>query len=144
MYIEKITIIKNLSSGLDSEMDLLEKLAIINNSYQRLFLAIDSTDKILAPAIARLLAKEYKEVLTLKELLTNGNINNLNEEAINYFKFYCSDIISNYLELLDIETANNGNLAITTELYLNNREENLALYNFNANDILKIELEGVI
>ena len=135
----RIEIVNNLSESLTCEDDLKAKLSTINFSLQKIFMVIDTTRFIINPSLANKLAMEYKEVLQLKKLLTNGNVTSLNSEAVSYFIFLCSDIISNYTELLDTETANNGNLAIATKLALEEREPNLKMFNLKSK-MLKFEI----
>ena len=139
----EVEIVTNLTESLTCEEDLKVKLSIINFSLQRLFMVIDTTRFIINPSLANKLAMEYKEVLKLKELLKNEDTPNLSSESVSYFICYCKDIISNYVELLDIETDNNGNLAVATELALNNKELNLKMFNFKSN-MLKTEIKEVI
>jgi len=135
----RIEIVNNLSESLTCEEDLKAKLSTINFSLQRIFMVIDTTRFIINPSLANKLAMEYKEVLQLKKLLTNGNVTSLNSEAVSYFTFLCSDIIYNYTELLDTETDNNGNLAIATKLALEEREPNLKMFNLKSK-MLKFEI----
>lgn len=139
----EVEIVTNLTESLTCEEDLKVKLSIINFSLQRLFMVIDTTRFIINPSLANKLAMEYKEVLKLKELLKNEDTPNLSSESVSYFICYCKDIISNYVELLDTETDNNGNLAVATELALNNKELNLKMFNFKSN-MLKTEIKEVI
>lgn len=135
-----IEVVTNLTESLTCEDDLKRKLENINSQLQRVFLLVTGTRFILEPRLANKLAMEYKEVLQLKEVLETGNTGTLNQEAIDYFKFYCSDIISNYTELLDEETYNNGNLAIATELALENKEPNIKMFNLKPR-MLKFEIK---
>ena len=123
-------------------------LAKFNGYLQRLFLTLDSTKYILKPVDALQLAEDYKKIKRFKWRLDNRTVSYLDDKESEFYLNICNDIISNYRELFKLEVGNGGNLAIATNIVMDDykRPFDLAIFNYNGHtldkDILN-KLKGV-
>lgn len=139
MYFESIK--KEVAVDLIDFQIALQKY---NGYIQRLFLTLDSTHFILKPYDALQLANDYKKIKHLKYRFERGKVPKMDTNQNKFFIDICSDIISNYKELLELETSNNGNLSIATQLVYDSSKEpfNLNIFNYQGrfldSELLKI------
>lgn len=128
-------------------VSLQTTLMTYNNYLQRLFLTLDSTKFILKPLDALQLADDFNKIVKYKGRLEIHHVRYLDDKQTEFYNNLCRDIISNYNEVLELETNNGGNLAIATEIVENDEKRvDLAIFNYNKHllgyDILK-DIKGV-
>ena len=90
-------------------VSLQTTLMTYNNYLQRLFLTLDSTKFILKPLDALQLADDFNKIVKYKGRLEIRHVQYLNEKQTKFYINLCNDIISNYNEVLELETSNGGN-----------------------------------
>lgn len=128
-------------------VSLQTTLMTYNQYLQRLFLTLDSTKFILKPLDALQLAEDFNKIYKYKQRLEIRHVQYLDEKQTLFYINVCNDIISNFNEVLELETSNGGNLAIANELVENDEKRvDLSIFNYNAHlleyDILK-DIKGV-
>ena len=111
-------------------VSLQTTLMTYNQYLQRLFLTLDSTKFILKPLDALQLAEDFNKIYKYKQRLEIRHVQYLDEKQTLFYINVCNDIISNFNEVLELETSNGGNLAIANEL-VENDEKRVDLSIFN-------------
>lgn len=107
-------------------------LATYNNYLQRLFLTLDSTQFILKPLDALQLADDFNKIRKYKGRLEIRHVRYLDDKQTEFYIGICNDIISNYYEVLELETNNGGNLAIAERIVENDEKKvDLAIFNYD-------------
>lgn len=128
-------------------VSLQTTLMTYNQYLQRLFLTLDSTKFILKPLDALQLAEDFNKIYKYKQRLEIRHVQYLDEKQTLFYINVCNDIISNFNEVLELETSNGGNLAIANEIVENDEKRvDLSIFNYNTHlleyDILK-DIKGV-
>jgi len=128
-------------------VSLQTTLMTYNQYLQRLFLTLDSTKFILKPLDALQLAEDFNKIYKYKQRLEIRHVQYLDEKQTLFYINVCNDIVSNFNEVLELETSNGGNLAIANEIVENDEKRvDLSIFNYNAHlleyDILK-DIKGV-
>ena len=107
-------------------------LATYNNYLQRLFITLDSTQFILKPLDALQLADDFNKIRKYKGRLEIRHVRYLDDKQSEFYISICNDIISNYYEVLELETNNGGNLAIAEAIVENDEKKvDLAIFNYD-------------
>ena len=107
-------------------------LATYNNYLQRLFITLDSTQFILKPLDALQLADDFNKIRKYKGRLEIRHVRYLDDKQTEFYIGICNDIISNYYEVLELETNNGGNLAIAEAIVENDEKKvDLAIFNYD-------------
>lgn len=107
-------------------------LTSYNNYLQKLFLTLDSTKFILKPLDALQLADDFNKIVKYKGRLEIRHVRYLDDKQTEFYNNICRDIISNFNEVLELETSNGGNLAIATEIVENDEKRvDLAIFNYD-------------
>ena len=115
-------------------------LTSYNHYLQKLFLTLDSTKFILKPLDALQLADDFNKIHKYKGRLEIRHVRYLDDKQTEFYIGICNDIISNYDEVLELETNNGGNLAIATEIVENDiKQVDLSIFNYEGH-LLEYEL----
>lgn len=122
-------------------ISLQTTLMAYNHYLQKLFLTLDSTKFILKPLDALQLADDFNKILKYKGRLEIRHVRYLDDRQSEFYINICRDIISNYNEVLKLETENGGNLAIANRIIENDEKRvDLSIFNYNShlleNDLL--------
>ena len=113
-------------------VSLQTTLMTYNNYLQRLFLTLDSTKFILKPLDALQLADDFNKIVKYKGRLEIHHVRYLDDKQTEFYNNICRDIISNYNEVLELETNNGGNLAIADAIVENDEKRvDLAIFNYD-------------
>ena len=113
-------------------ISLQTTLMTYNHYLQRLFLTLDATKYILKPLDALQLADDYNKIWKYKGRLEIRHVRYLDDKQSEFYIGICNDIISNFNEVLELETSNGGNLAIATEIVEKDQKQvDLSIFNYN-------------
>ena len=128
-------------------VSLQTTLMTYNNYLQRLFLTLDSTKFILKPLDALQLADDFNKIVKYKGRLEIHHVRYLDDKQTEFYNNLCRDIISNYNEVLELETNNGGNLAIADAIVENDEKRvDLAIFNYDKKVIdneMLADIKGV-
>lgn len=128
-------------------VSLQTTLMTYNNYLQRLFLTLDSTKFILKPLDALQLADDFNKIVKYKGRLEIHHVRYLDDKQTEFYNNICRDIISNYNEVLELETNNGGNLAIADAIVENDEKRvDLAIFNYDKKVIdneMLADIKGV-
>ena len=128
-------------------VSLQTTLMTYNNYLQRLFLTLDSTKFILKPLDALQLADDFNKIVKYKGRLEIHHVRYLDDKQTEFYNNLCRDIISNYNEVLELETNNGGNLAIADVIVENDEKRvDLAIFNYDKKVIdneMLADIKGV-
>lgn len=113
-------------------ISLQTTLMTYNQYLQRLFITLDATKYILKPLDALQLADDFNKIWKYKGRLEIRHVQYLDEAQSEFYINLCNDIISNFNEVLELETSNGGNLAIANEIVENDEKRvDLSIFNYD-------------
>ena len=125
-------------------ISLQTTLQTYNHYLHRLFLTLDATNFILKPLDALQLADDLYKIRKYKGRLEIRHVQYLDEAQSDFYINICNDIISNYNEILKLETSNGGNLAIADAIVENDEKKvDLAIFNYDKHLLDNELLTGI-